>query len=256
MPPFVSWGIDFSQALVRTFRAMSADVPMDEIWRRLSWVGFLSHLPEGELFDLAQRADFVRLGGGEQLVVGPEEQAQRTLILLAGQAQVYVLDPSGRELTLSVLASGSAVDATGIVARRSRDLRLRALEPSVVCRVGREELEALVLVNPVAALELARMLAGRLVWMEGRWAAAAARAVPARLAGVLLMLVESEGVMTPDGPMIPTRYTHHKLASMIGANREAVTRAFSKLREGGGVEVRDRRVYVTDPDALARASGG
>jgi CRP/FNR family transcriptional regulator len=234
---------------------MSADVPMDEIWRRLSWVGFLSHLPEGELFDLAQRADFVRLGGGEQLVVGPEEQAQRTLILLAGQAQDYVLDPSGRELTLSVLASGSAVDATGIVARRSRDLRLRALEPSVVCRVGREELEALVLVNPLAALELARMLAERLVWMEGRWAAAA-RAVPARLAGVLLMLVESEGVMTPDGPMIPTRYTHHQLASMIGSNREAVTRAFSKLREGGGVEVRGRRVYVTDPDALARASGG
>ena len=84
----------------------------------------------------------------------------------------------------------------------------------------------------------------------------AARAVPARLVGVLLMLFESEGVMTPDGPMIPTRYTHHQLASMIGSNREAVTRAFSELREGGGVEVRDRRVYVTDPDALARASGG
>jgi CRP/FNR family transcriptional regulator, cyclic AMP receptor protein len=56
--------------------------------------------------------------------------------------------------------------------------------------------------------------------------------------------------------VIPTRYTHHQLASMIGSNREAVTRAFSKLREGGGIEVRDRRVYVYDPDALARASGG
>ena len=84
----------------------------------------------------------------------------------------------------------------------------------------------------------------------------AARAVPARLVGVLLMLLESEGVMTPKGPMIPTRYTHHQLAPMIGSNREGVTCAFSELREGGGVEVRCRRVYVYDPDALARASGG
>ena len=64
MPRIVSWGIDFSRALVRTFCAMSDDVTMYEMWRRLSWVGFLSHLPEGELFDLAERADFVRLGGG------------------------------------------------------------------------------------------------------------------------------------------------------------------------------------------------
>lgn len=43
--------------------------------------------------------------------------------------------------------------------------------------------------------------------------------------------------MTPQGPMIPTRYTH-QLTSLIRSNREAVTRALSELREGGGVEVR------------------
>jgi CRP/FNR family transcriptional regulator len=70
----------------------------------------------------------------------------------------------------------------------------------------------------------------------------AARAVPARLVGVLLTLFESERVMTPKGPMIPTRYTHQQLASMIGSNREAVTRALSELREDGGVEVRGHHV--------------
>jgi hypothetical protein len=51
------------------------------------------------------------------------------------------------------------------------------------------------------------VLGGRLVWMEGRWADVAAKGVAARLAGMLLTLVEEEGVMTPEGSMVPARYT-------------------------------------------------
>jgi CRP/FNR family transcriptional regulator, cyclic AMP receptor protein len=50
--------------------------------------------------------------------------------------------------------------------------------------------------------------------------------------------------------MIPTHYTHQQLASMIGANRESVTRAFAALQEGRCVEQKNRRVYVRDYDAL------
>ncbi len=37
---------------------------------------------------------------------------------------------------------------------------------------------------------------------------------------------------------------------MIGANREAVTRAFAALQEGGCIEQKNRRVYVRDHDTL------
>ena len=78
----------------------------------------------------------------------------------------------------------------------------------------------------------------------------AEKEVRERLAGLLFMLVESEGVMSAEGPMIPTRYTHQQLGSMIGAQREAVTRAFATLQEGGCIEVKNRRVYVRDYDDL------
>jgi CRP/FNR family transcriptional regulator len=57
--------------------------------------------------------------------------------------------------------------------------------------------------------------------------------------------------MAGDGERrIPARYTHRLLASMVGSNREAVTRAFGVLRNAGAVETRDRQIYVTDADAL------
>ena len=229
---------------------------MGEISRRLSWVDFLAPLSEDELDDLVGGASFVRLEAKEVLVVGPEEHAERMLLVVEGQLQVYEIAlSSGRELTLWVLASGSPVGATGVGPRWTRELHIRALEPSVVCRIAHKDLEALVRRNPEVGLELARVLANQLMLMEDRWADMVEKEVLARLAGLIYMLVEGVGVMTPEGPMLPTRYTQAQLASMIGANREAVTRAIAQLQEGGCVEVRKRRVYVKDFDALRQNAG-
>jgi CRP/FNR family transcriptional regulator len=80
--------------------------------------------------------------------------------------------------------------------------------------------------------------------------------VPARLAGLILELVEAQGVRDSAGYKIPTRYTHQQLGTMIGANREAVTRAFARLRETGTVEVKRRYVHVEDLESLKRAAEG
>jgi CRP-like cAMP-binding protein len=163
---------------------MNADLPIQEIMRSLSWVDFLTPLSEDKLDDLVQGASFVRLEEKEVLVVGPEEHAERMLLVVAGQLQVYEIAlGSGRELTLWVLASGSPVGATGLVPRWTRDLHIRALRPSVVCRVERQYLEGLVRTNPEVGLGLSRTLANQLMLMEDRWADMVEKEVSARLAG-------------------------------------------------------------------------
>ena len=98
-----------------------------------------------------------------------------------------------------------------------------------------------------------RLLSERLAVCEGRLSDLIRKEVPARLAGLILGLSEQRGVVTDDGSRkIPTRYTHQQLASMVGSNREAVTRAFGKLRKAGAVELRNQRIFVTDTEALNR----
>ena len=235
---------------------VSTDLPMREVRRRLSWVGFLAPLSEAEMVTLLRDASFVRLEEGEVMVLGPEEHAERMLVVVAGQLQVYEVHlGSEREFTLSVVGDGAAVGATGLVPRWTRELHLRALEPSLVCCVGREDLEAVMRANPEVGIRLARTLANQLQLMEDRWADMVEKEVSERLAGLIYMLVESVGLMTKEGPMIPNNYTHNQLASMVGSNREAVTRAFAGLQEGGAIEVRERRVYVRDLNALRRSAG-
>jgi CRP/FNR family transcriptional regulator, cyclic AMP receptor protein len=62
-------------------------------------------------------------------------------------------------------------------------------------------------------------------------------------------------VQKPGEIRIPTSYTHEHLGTMIGANREAVTRAFGRLQDEGALQIRRRLIYVEDLGALQRTAG-
>jgi CRP-like cAMP-binding protein len=99
------------------------------------------------------------------------------------------------------------------------------------------------------------LLSERLHYYETRMEDVTLKGVPARLASLILFLIESEGVQRPGEISIPTRYTHQHLGTMIGANREAVTRAFGCLQDEGALQIRRRLIYVDDVEALERAAG-
>jgi CRP-like cAMP-binding protein len=77
------------------------------------------------------------------------------------------------------------------------------------------------------------------------------KGVSARLASLLLELIQSEGVVTHEGHYrINARYTHEQLGTMIGAKRVDVCRAFGDLQDVGGVRLQRRQIYVVDLSAL------
>ncbi len=234
-------------------RAAPAWMPMEELVRLLASVDVLETLPSRELRELASRSSLERLGQRETMAVGPREHARRMVLLLEGRARLYEPGPRGRRLTVAVAEAGTVAGVAGLY-ERPRGLRAEALVPSVFCFLGWEAFEEAAARNPEAGLRLARALADRIGVLEERLADVAYREVPARLAGAILRLVESEGVMGREGPKLPTPYTHEQLASMIGANREATTRALGALRKQGVVQVRDRCVHITNPEALHRTA--
>jgi CRP/FNR family cyclic AMP-dependent transcriptional regulator len=128
------------------------------------------------------------------------------------------------------------------------------MTPSTVVSLRREDLEMLIMNKPEVGLRLVRELAQRLHASECRYADIIGKDVPARLATLILTLVDTEGLVTNESYRIPTHYTHEQLASMIGCKRVAVTRAFRKLEEGGAVELKDHRIVVKDLDALKELS--
>ncbi len=231
---------------------MIEDAPLNEFERLLAKVDILEPLPPEELERLASLSSSMRLEAGEAVAL---DEDRKMLLLLAG-GRVRVHEPStggGPDLTISMIEERTVVAQSGFASRLSRGLRVEALQPSILLILRWEDFEELVFRNPEVAIKTIRLLSERLAACEGRLSDLIRKEVPARLAGLILSLSEHQGVITRDGSRrIPTRYTHQQLASIVGSNREAITRAFGRLRKAGTVEIRGRHIHLTDADALQR----
>ena len=221
--------------------------------RLLSMVDILGPLSEEEMEEFAERVPDTYLEQGDILYT-PHEGAERLFILKKGRVQVYEIDQTGDEITLSVVEDGTVFGEMALAGQSLQGVYVRALAPSFVVSLKRTDLEDLVLKKPEVGLRLVRELAERLRVSQVRYANIIQKDVPARLATLILTLVDSEGLVTDESYRIPTRYTHEQLASMIGAKRVAVTRAFRKLEGVRAVELKNRYIIVKDLDALTEAA--
>ena len=186
-------------------------LPPEEKLRLLSMVDILEPLSREEIEDLSRLIPDTHFQRG-QILYTPQEKCEALFMLKKGRVRIYRVGPDGREFTLTVVGAGTVFGEMSLTAQRLENAYAEAMDPAVVCKMKRHDLERLVMDEPQVGLKVMSVLGERLSLAEDRMEDIALKEVPARLANFILQLVESEGVMTAAGPKIPTRYTHRQLA--------------------------------------------
>jgi CRP/FNR family cyclic AMP-dependent transcriptional regulator len=220
--------------------------------RFLSMVDILESLPEEDIEQIDSQLSDIHLEAGE-IFYTPLDRSQRLFMLQKGRVRVYK-ETRGRQLTLAIVEVGTIFGEMALTAQRLQGAYAQALEPSIVTSMSQEDLERLIVKRPQVGLQLVHLLSERLRSYESRIEDITLKDIHARLASLILLLSEGEGVMTRKEIKIPHHYTHERLGTMIGAKREAVTRAFSKLQDEGAVELKRRLIYISNIEALRRVA--
>jgi CRP/FNR family transcriptional regulator, cyclic AMP receptor protein len=205
-----------------------------------------------EICQLGLQHPNIHLNQGELLFTPMEEGKEELFVMKEGRIRLYKVIPQGRELTIEIVRVGMVFGEITLTVQRARGTYAEAMEPSVTTPISWAELKHLVLDRPEVGLRIIRLLSERSRFYQSRIEDLASKDVQSRLAILILHLVENEGVVSGKGYRIPTRYTHHFLSTMIGTNREAVTRAFAQLQDEEVVQLYRRHIYVTDLEALKR----
>jgi CRP/FNR family cyclic AMP-dependent transcriptional regulator len=93
------------------------------------------------------------------------------------------------------------------------------MEPSQVSTMARADLERLVLERPEVGLKIMGLLSERLRRYEARLEDVTMKDVRSRLAGIIVLLVESESVRNGAAYKIPSHYMHEHLGTYLSCRR-------------------------------------
>ena len=214
----------------------------------LSEVDVLEPLSAEQLEWVAQRTLDRSFQKGESIYL-PGDASEVVYLLLTGRVRLYGMVRQ-MELTFDIIRAGDMFGEASLTERTQNECA-QALEASQVGLLALDTFWHLVRENVEFNARVIRMIGERSLMIRGRMTDIALKGAPARLAALILDLVQGEGAVTREGNYrVSTRYTHEELASMIGLKRVAVTRAFGALQDSGYVQLRRRQIYVTDLAAL------
>jgi CRP/FNR family transcriptional regulator, cyclic AMP receptor protein len=225
---------------------------LEERIRLLSLVDIFEPLSEETIERLNDQSSDVHLEPAEVFYT-PQDRAERLFVLWKGRVRIYKTTDGGREVTLATVEAGTIFGEMALTAQQMQGAYAQAMEASEISIIHRTTLERLILEKPEVGLQITHLLSERLRRYETRLEDITLKGITARLASLLVLLLEKEAVVTGDHSLkIPTHYTHQHLGTMIGTNREAVTRALGQLQNEGIVQLRRRLIHVPDAQALKK----
>ena len=182
-----------------------------------------------------------------QMLFREGEPADMLHCVLSGYVRVYKLDPDGREADVELYGPGDLIGASVVLDGGRYRATAQAAEPSLIARFDLKRVRDIASRRTDLAMALATSLSGQLARAFASLADDRLHTAPQRVAHYLL------AHCPVDGRAASFRLPYQKslLAGKLGLAPEALSRAFSMLRDHG-VSVRGRLVHIGDPDALRR----
>ncbi|WP_112469650.1 Crp/Fnr family transcriptional regulator [Streptomyces triticisoli] len=193
----------------------------------------------------------------DRLLLAQGEDSDHLLVLLRGWVKVVAQSPAGYRALLALRGPGELLGEQAGLEGRRRSASLLAATPVDVVPVRAARFHAVARARPGIAAALEQTLSQRLREADLQ-RTGMTEPVPARLAALLLDLVERCGRPEPDGPgrCIGLPLSQDDLAGLLLTSRRTVSRALEQWRAQGWVVTGRQSLLVRSVDRLKLLAAG
>ena len=183
------------------------------------------------------------------------EPATYVFVIVDGWVKIFSVTEDGQEIVLALRGHGDIVGEIAGETAGYRTATMQAIEAVRALIVGYDRFGSFLDSNPGASHAYRRVMTQR--WSD---AAMMLRIRPVttgaeRLARLLLNLAECHGTETGDEIEIAIPLSQSELASLAGAARATVTRAYSNWRRRGLIRTGQRQITIIDVPGLRQIAG-
>ncbi len=174
------------------------------------------------------------------VIIEKGDESSSLYALVSGKVRVYIADDEGKEVCLSVLSEpGDYFGELALVGDTERTASVMTMEDSKFLVISKQDFTAFLAHNPQVSLALIRQLVEQVKTLTDRVSTLALNDVYGRVAATLREQAKGDGKQPITG-----RLTQQELAQMVGASREMISRIFKDLKQGGYIEIEDKRIRI------------
>ena len=194
-------------------------------------------------FDSINRFIFEKTAERGELVLIEGEPAEVLYFIASGAVKVFKSSAEGKEQILHIVRPGESINDVSIFDDGPNLTSAQAMGSVVLYGIRRGELEVILRDHPQVALNVNKVLAGKVRILASLVEDLSFRPVIGRVAKILL-----EHAGDGDGPL--PRLTQQEMAAMAGTAREVVGRSLKALEEEGAISLERHRIIIRDKGAL------
>ncbi|WP_326551717.1 Crp/Fnr family transcriptional regulator [Micromonospora sp. NBC_01813] len=211
-------------------------------------VSFTNHISAADWQTLQQAGQLVQIRRRQGLF-RQDEQSRDVFVLLAGAVKVYRTEANGSETTLTIRSTGDLLGDIAALDGTPRSASVSVLHPVTARRLTPDQFLAIVDGRELHSA-LRRYTNARLRESDEQRVEIASLPVVQRLARALLRLAKA-GPDGPDRALLDLGLSQDGLAQLIGASRNAVVTALTRLRDHGLIATAPRRFELLSLPRLA-----
>ncbi|MEE2568742.1 Crp/Fnr family transcriptional regulator [Pseudarthrobacter sp. J64] len=193
-----------------------------------------------------------------ELVFSQAQPVTALFVLKSGRIRIFRVTEEGKALTLAILERGAVFGEMMLVGQRMYDAYAEAIEDSAICQLSVEDVERYLISDPRIAIRISRLMGEQVARLEERLTDLALRPLSARTASILISL-DAAAPTGRFGQGRSIRLTHEQIAGLLGATREATSKALADFAARGIIRQSRGRITIQNPTALRAAavsSGG
>ncbi|MFA5374256.1 MAG: Crp/Fnr family transcriptional regulator [Dehalococcoidia bacterium] len=202
---------------------------------------------KGEL-DRVGKYVFERKVEKGELVLAEGEQPQALYFVVAGAVKMFKTSPEGKEQIFLIVYSGSSFNDVAVFDGGRNPVSAQAMVASVLYGIRKSDIEIIIKENPNVAVNVSKVLAGKVRQLAGLVEDLSFKSVTGRVAKIL---IEN----STDGNRERQRLTQQDMAAMAGTAREVVGRALKSLEDDGVIKMDRHRIVIKDIGILKGIAG-
>jgi CRP/FNR family transcriptional regulator, cyclic AMP receptor protein len=178
------------------------------------------------------------------------EAAEAVFIIKKGKVKISKVTQDGKEHIIHIMSDGDVFAEACLFGVQPYPANAEATDDSEIYMIKNKDLEELLQAYPRIAIEIIKIMAGRLKMISGQVENLALRDAFGKTASLIMQLLKNENIPLQNGALLKNTLSRQDMANMVGLSRETFTRALSKLKQDKAIDIEKEQIIVVDIERL------